>query len=399
MHQSLQIFQQELKDELHKILQYWMQHTIDRKHGGFYGSVDNNNHPVPGAAKAVVLHARILWTFSVAYRKSEEKTLLEIADRAFDYILKKFNDREYGGVYWSVDEKGNMLEGRKQIYGLAFCIYGMSEYAAATSNKNALDYAIQLYTLIEKYSFDPLHNGYFEAFSREWASLNDLRLSAKDVNEKKTMNTHLHIVEAYAALYKVWPNENLQKRIQNLLKIIDTHFISYHTYHLRLFFDEQWNERVDVISYGHDIEAAWLLQQCAEIIAHKEWINKYQQHAIGLTTAAMRGLDKDGGLWYEYEQKTNHLVKEKHWWPQAEAMIGFFNAYQLTKDETYLKHAINSWNFIKLYLLDNTNGEWFWGVNEDYSIMQGQDKAGFWKCPYHNARACMEMSNRINSFF
>lgn len=398
MQQKLQIFQQELKEELHNILEYWMQHAIDKKHGGFYGSIDNNNQPVSGAKKGIVLNARILWTFSAAYRLVNEKFLLTIADRAFDYITKKFIDRRYGGVYWSVDEKGNMPEGRKQIYGLAFCIYGISEYAAATNKKDVLDYAIQLYNLIEKYSFDPVCNGYLEAFSGEWGPLDDLRLSAKDANEKKTMNTHLHIIEAYAALYKVWPNENLKQRIENLLAVIDQYFINHETHHLRLFFNEQWNERADVISYGHDIEAGWLLLQCAEIISSENRVKMYQQHAVDLANAAMRGLDKDGGLWYEYEQNSKHLVKEKHWWPQAEAMIGFFNAYQLTKDETYLKHAVKSWNFIKSHLLDKMNGEWFWGVNKDYSIMQKQDKAGFWKCPYHNARACMEVIARIETY-
>lgn len=397
-YQSLQEFQQELKHELHNILQYWMQYSIDWRHGGFYGSISNDNRPAAKAVKGIVLNTRILWTFSAAFRQSKEKSLLKIADRAFDFITEKFIDRQFGGVYWSVGENGNMLEGRKQIYGLAFCIYGMSGYAAATNKKDVLDHAIRLYNLIEKYSFDPVWNGYYEAFSREWGPLDDLRLSAKDANEKKTMNTHLHIIEAYAALYKVWPNENLEQRIENLLAIVDQYFINHETHHLRLFFDEQWNERAGVISYGHDIEAAWLLLQSAEIIDHKVWIKKFQQYAIELTNAAMRGLDKDGGLWYEYEQDSKCLVKEKHWWPQAEAMIGFFNAYQLTNDGTYLKHAMNSWDFIKSHLLDKTNGEWFWGVNEDYSIMQGQDKAGFWKCPYHNARACMEVIARIETY-
>lgn len=397
MQQLLQKFQQELKEELSNILEYWMQHTSDKKYGGFYGSINNSNHPSPAAPKSVVLHARILWTFSVAYRQSRNNAHLKIASRAFEYITRKFNDAAYAGVYWSVDETGKMLDDRKQIYGLAFCIYGLSEYAAATESKNALDYAIQLYNLIEKYSFDPVNNGYMEAFSRKWGSANDLRLSAKDVNEKKTMNTHLHIVEAYAALYKVWPGEKLKQRIENLLAVINQHFIDLETYHLRLFFDEQWNERKDVISYGHDIEAGWLLLQCAEIIDNSHWIQKYHQHAIGLTNAAVEGLDKDGGLWYEYEQNSKHLIKEKHWWPQAEAMVGFLNAYQLTKDEACLNHAVNSWNFIKTYLLDKINGEWFWGVNENYSVMQNQDKAGFWKCPYHNARACMEMIARIET--
>lgn len=399
MQQELELLQKELEEELQNILRYWMHTAVDNRHGGFLGSVDHHNNPVSGAPKGIVLNARILWTFSAAYRHTKDTALLHIAERAFAYIIHHFNDEVYGGVYWSVDENGIMSEGRKQVYGLAFCIYGCSAYAAAGNNTAALDYAIQLYKLVEQYSYDPVNNGYIEAFTREWAPLEDVRLSAKDVNAKKTMNTHLHIIEAYAALYRVWPDDILRGRIENLLSLIDTYFINHTTHHLRLFFDEHWNEQIDVISFGHDIEAAWLLLQCAEIINSIQWINKYRKHAVQLVHAAMRGLDTDGGLWYEYDKDNNQLVKEKHWWPQAEAMIGFFNAYQLTNDRTYLDYTLKSWTFIKSYLLDKQHGEWFWGVNEDYSIMSGKDKIGFWKCPYHNARACMELIRRIDSCF
>ncbi|CAN5547616.1 cellobiose 2-epimerase [soil metagenome] len=395
MHQKIQILKQELQEELNNILNYWMEHTIDETNGGFYGSVLNDNSVKSNAAKGVVLNARILWTFSAACNFQKDQQYLVIAERAMHYIIDHFGDKEYGGVYWSVDAKGNMLEGRKQIYGLAFCIYGMSEYYAATKNRLALQYAIELYKCIELHSYDTVHKGYFEAFSKEWQSLNDLRLSAKDANEKKTLNTHLHIIEAYANLYKVWPDETLKDKIEELLYLFDQRFINHETGHLRLFFDEHWKEKVDVISYGHDIEAAWLLLQCAEIIQHDFWLEKFKKRAIAITQAAMRGLDKDGGLWYEYEQHTKHLIKEKHWWPQAEAMIGFFNACQLSRDEKYIELALQTWQFIKDHLLDKNNGEWYWGVTEDYSIMEEQDKAGFWKCPYHNARACMEILQRI----
>jgi len=395
MQPQLETFRNELKGELESILQYWMQYTLDEKNGGFEGSVDNNNEPLAGAPKGLVLNARILWTFSTASRFLQDEKLLTVSHRAFNYILDHFQDKKYGGVYWSVDEKGTMLESRKQVYGQAFCIYGMSAYFAATGNPVALEFAISLYELIEKYSYDVWENGYLEAFSRSWGPLEDLRLSEKDANEKKTMNTHLHIIEAYAALYKVWPDEQLKMKMEGLLELIDRYFINHQTGHLRLFFDEYWNEKVDVISYGHDIEAGWLVQQCAEFIGNEKWISLFKTHAILLTKAAMRGLDEDGGLWYEYEQAQQKLIKEKHWWPQAEAMIGFFNAWQVSGDETYLTHCINSWSFIKEHLLDKTKGEWYWGIRENKSIMSGQDKAGFWKCPYHNGRACMELITRI----
>ncbi len=281
------------------------------------------------------------------------------------------------------------------MYALAFCIYGLSEYYAASKNNHALMIALELYNAIEKYSYDANNKGYFEAFERNWSEAKDIRLSAKDANEKKTMNTHLHIIEAYASLYKVHLSSTLKNKIIELLELFDAHFIDHKTFHLKLFFDEAWHEKPDVISYGHDIEAAWLLLQCAEIIQHEKWISAYTNYAVKITDAATEGLDKDGGLWYEFNPSHQTLIKEKHWWPQAEAMIGFYNAFEITNDEKYLQHSINSWQFIKQYIIDKKNGEWFWGIKDDYSIMQNEDKAGIWKCPYHNSRACLEIIKRI----
>lgn len=317
------------------------------------------------------------------------------AQRAYDYILGYFIDKEYGGVYWAVDANGNMRDGRKQIYGLAFCIYGLAEYYKISNEQQSLDTAIDLYNCIELYSFDKNKNGYIEAFTREWAAISDLRLSEKDNNERKTMNTHLHIVEAYANLYAVWPDAGLKEKTSNLLFLFDRYFVNSANHHLNLFFDDDWQLKSSLQSYGHDIEAAWLLLQCAEIIEEEKWIDQFRQYAVPVTEAATEGLDADGGLWYEYEPDGDQLIHEKHSWPQAEAMIGFYNAYQLTEKEKYLQMSLRSWEFVKKHIKDKENGEWFWGVNGDYTIMP-KEKTGFWKCPYHNSRACIELVKRIN---
>ncbi|HXB44776.1 MAG TPA: AGE family epimerase/isomerase, partial [Puia sp.] len=265
----------------------------------------------------------------------------------------------------------------------------------ASRDRKTLQAAIELFKKIEQYSFDKQQKGYYEAFSRDWELVADLRLSSKDANEKKTTNTHLHIVEAYSNLFEVWEDEWLKTQIENLLEVFLKYIIDPETGHLNLFFDEQWNKKLNVISYGHDIEAAWLLLQCAEKIKSHKFIEEMKKTAITLTNALGEGLDSDGGLWYEFDKDKNHLIHEKHSWPQAEAMIGFMNAYQISQDETYLEKSFNSWQFIKHHIKDTENGEWFWGVNQDNSIMQGRDKAGFWKCPYHNTRACLEIINRI----
>lgn len=387
-------YKEEVTKELTDILAWWENYTVDKGYGGFYGSINNENIADTAAPKGIVLNSRILWTFSAATIYTASEKQLALATRVFNYILRYFIDTEYGGVFWSVDKVGKAHDSRKQIYGIAFCIYGLSEYYKLTGNSMALHTAKQLFSQIEEHSLDKIKGGYTEALTRDWQPLHDLRLSEKDDNEKKTMNTHLHIVEAYANLYRVWPDKKLRERIIGLLEIFDTHIINRQTNHLNLFMDEDWTIKSTLQSFGHDIEAAWLLQECAEVAEHNVYINKFKETAIKLADAAAEGLDKDGGLWYEYEPVTNHLMKEKHSWPQAEAMVGFFNAWQITGDQKYLDYSIRSWDFIKQHIKDNQHGEWYWGVYDDYTTME-KDKAGFWKCPYHNSRACLEIIKRL----
>ncbi|HZE83345.1 MAG TPA: AGE family epimerase/isomerase [Puia sp.] len=390
---SLPGYRKELEQELRSILDYWMQQTVDLEHGGFYGKIDGDNKVHPAAPKGVVLNSRICWAFSAAYNHTGNPDHLSVARRASDYLLAHFLDPEYGGTFWSVDWQGILLNGRKQIYGLAFCLYGLSEYFLAGRDQQALDQAISLFRLIEEHSYDPQRKGYYEAFTREWAPLEDLRLSPKDANERKTMNTHLHVIEAYTNLYRAWPDTLLKQQVAGLLEVFERYIIDRHTGHLVLFFSEDWDPRSTILSFGHDIEAAWLLQEAAETIGDDRWIATTKEWALKIADAAAEGLDKDGGLWYE--QEGGGLVTEKHSWPQAEAMVGFFNAWQVSGDNKWLVRSMASWDFVKNYMKDPLFGEWFWGVRADHSPMPGQDKAGFWKCPYHNSRACMEIIKRI----
>jgi mannobiose 2-epimerase len=391
---QLEQYKKELHIELSSILKFWQENTIDNEFGGFYGKLDNSNNIFTRAPKGSVLNSRILWTFSAAYNLTGNDDYLRTAERVFGYFVDHFIDKKYGGVYWSVDFKGDPLDTKKQFYALSFAIYGLSEYYRCTKNKEAKELAKELYYLIIEYSYDTINGGYIEALSEDWKEIDDLRLSKKDANEKKSMNTHLHVLEGFANLYRIWSDEVLKNKIAELINIFLDHIIDKKTNHLVLFFDEKWNVKSNIISFGHDIEAAWLIQEAAEVIGDNELVEKIKIKSVEIANAAAEGLDKDGGLWYEYNADENHLIKEKHSWPQAESMIGFFNAWQISGDEKYLNKSISGWRFVKEHIIDKKNGEWFWGVTENYSLMK-EDKVGIWKCPYHNSRACIELINRI----
>jgi len=380
--------------ELDNVLKYWSTYTIDTVAGGFYGAVDNENIPDADTIKGSVLNARILWSFSAAYNLWKKPEHLQIAKRALDYIVAHFIDTRYGGVYWSVNSNGEPADTKKQIYGIAFTIYGLAEYYKATQDNDALKLAIKLYNDIEQHSFDTEKGGYLEAFTAGWNLIGDLRLSDKDANEKKTMNTHLHVLEAYTTLYQVWPDEGLNTQIRRLIACFEDHIVDSKG-HLVLFFDEDWQVKSNAVSYGHDIEASWLLQEAAEVLHDEELTARITTLAVKIAKASAEGLNADGSMNYEYEPNQNHLISERHWWVQAEAVVGYYNAYQNTGEHQFFNKAAAVWTYTRQHLIDNKKGEWFWGINDDGSLMDGYGKVGLWKCPYHNSRACIEMIKRL----
>jgi mannobiose 2-epimerase len=377
---------------LTSILTYWMDHTIDPG-GGFQGRIHADNRVESDAPKGSVLNARILWTFSAAYRHERREDYLNTATRAYAYIRDHFIDRRHGGVYWSVDAAGRPLDTKKQVYALAFMVYGLAEYYAATGLPQALEEAICLYRDIETHSLDSVKGGYLEAFAVDWGPLGDMRLSAKDANEKKTMNTHLHILEAYTNLYRVWKDPVLREQIRHLIDDFLRYMIDPSTGHLVLFLDEDWQPRSDTVSFGHDIEASWLLLEAAEAIG--ETPASLRRVALDMVDAACEGLAPDGSLYYEYEPSQSHWRKEKHWWVQAEAMVGLVNAWQLSGDTAYRDRFQRVWAFTNEHIIDHRGGEWVWGRHDDNTLMEGEDKVGIWKCPYHNGRALLELIRRL----
>lgn len=382
-------FRAEAEAALHdNILPFWTR-LADEIRGGWYGTVKGDGILVPDAPKGAVLHARILWAFSAAYRVTGRKEYFAQAARAKEYLLTRFYDSEYGGIYWSLAADGTPLDTKKQFYALGFAVYGLSEYARATGDPEALEYAVRLYRDIETHSFDPAGDGYTEAAARDWSKLGDVRLSAKDANERKTMNTHLHILEPYTNLYRVLRTGEVRARLVHLIELFLGRIWSPSTGHLGLFFDDHWHSRDAGVSYGHDIEASWLLLEAAREAGDPALTARVTDAAARIAAAAGDGLQTDGSLIYErHADGTSDL--ERHWWVQAENVVGQLWLWRYHGDDAALARAAACWDYIRDRLIDHTGGEWWWGILSDGTPDRANDKAGFWKCPYHNTRMCLE---------
>lgn len=377
------------------ILPFWLEKTIDRENGGFYGRIDGHGVLHKEAEKGAILNARILWTFSAAYRVLRKPEYLEAATRAKDYVIAHFYDKEFGGTYWSLDYLGQPKDTKKQFYAIGFMIYGLSEYARATGDKEALDYAIRLFDTIESHSFDRENNGYIEACTREWGEIADMRLSDFDANYPKSQNTHLHIIEPYTNLFRVWKDERIERALRNLINIFTDHILNPETHHLDLFFENDWTRGAGHLeSYGHDIECSWLMHEAALVLGDKDVLAKVEPVVQMVAKASEKGLNADGSMIHEANLDTGHVDDDLHWWVQAETVVGFFNIYQYFGDETALDKAERCWQYIKDNLIDRENGEWYWSRHADGTLNTDDDKAGFWKCPYHNGRMCLEIIER-----
>lgn len=374
------------------ILGFWSRKMVDPI-GGFYGRMDGLGKLHEDADKGVILNTRILWTYAAAYQVTGNPKHKMMADRAYEYVTSRFIDSKNGGVYWMLDRQGNVTVDKKQTYAQAFAIYALSEYHKINEYKRALDHAKRIYGLVEEHAYDPLHKGYLEALNKEWQPLRDVRLSEKDMNAAKTMNTHLHVLEAYTNLFRVWPDEGLRKQLISLIELMVDKLVNENG-HFELFFDESWTLLSSEVSFGHDIEGSWLLYEATELVGDEDLLARIKPIALAMVKAGMEGQDTDGGLMYE-AHADGTLDEDKHWWPQAEALVGLVNAWQVTGDELFLLKMKEVWKFIRTYLMDK-DGEWHWKVNKHGDIDYQEDKAGPWKGPYHNGRAMVELMNRLS---
>jgi len=380
---------QELNSELNNILYYWTKNTIDYEYGGFVGQINHYNQIIPQASKGIILNTRILWSFSAASNHLKTNNYKVICDRAFHYLKTFFNDETNKGVFWELDFKGTPINKRKQVYAQAFAIYALSEYYLFTKNEDAKNWAISIFDCIEKHAKDTLNSGYFEAFNEDWSPIEDMRLSDKDMNASKTMNTHLHVLEAYTTLLKIYDNDQLRNSLRLLIELIFEKFLNTKN-HYDLFFDDQWHLLSNTVSYGHDIETAWLVIEAAKAVNDAALVNQANAMAIKVANTFLNeAIDDDGAVLNEKNLTTNHTDTDKHWWPQVEALIGLKYAYALHPDKRYLETSVKIWAFIKKHLIDHKNGEWFFRVDKNGNVYTEEDKVSMWKAPYHTSRACI----------
>ena len=391
-----QKLKREFEDELTcNILPFWMTHAVDETNGRLHAAVGNDLRVDKDAPRSAVLCARVLWTFSVAYRRFGEAAYLAMAEQTYDNLTHVFWDPEHGGLYWHVDHQGHPSSDRKHHYAQAFGIYGLSEFHRATGDSRSLELAQELFRLLETHAYDPVDEGYFEGSSRDWRPLADARLSDRDLDSRKSMNTMLHILEAYTNLLRVWDDGRLREQLECLVRTFANRILDTRTGHLKLFFDEHWQSLSEMASYGHDIEGSWLLCEATESSVDRALRDDAYRLAIVLADGVLRdGLDLDGGLFTE-GSPDGIRDDRRQWWPQAEGIVGFYNAYQLTGDERFAEAAIGCWRYVQDRFVDRANGDWFKRLTPDGDPDPTSYKSGPWDCPYHQSRACLEMLNRL----
>jgi mannobiose 2-epimerase len=360
------------------------------------GWLANDLTPDRTQPKGLIVNARILWTFSTVYRTRPEPLFAEMATRAFDFLMGKFWDPQQGGAYWRLDDTGKALDDSKKIYGQAFVIYALTEFHRAFGSPAALARARELFDLVESHAHDERFGGYVEVCRRDWTEAgSEARLSDKDMNEKKSMNNHLHVLEAYTNLHRVWPDRLVAARLRELIELFLDRILDARTNHLHHFFDERWHVRSDTYTFGHDIEASWLLLEAAEELRDEALVNRVRPAARRLAeTALNEGLSADGAM--RYEGKGGQCIDPGcECWPQAEALVGFLNAFELTGDRKFLTAALGVWDYVQQHLVDRERGEWFWRIAPEGKPDPKLPKVSEWKGPYHVSRACLEIIHRL----
>jgi len=387
-------FAQELKEHLEgKILPFW-EGLKDDEFGGFYGLLDINLKLDQKAVKGCILNSRILWFFSNAYLEGYGEDTLLYADHAF-YFLKQFCvDKQNGGLYWSLSYDGKPYDTIKHTYNQAFAVYALASYYDASKNEEALKLAYQIYNIIENQCKDDI--GYLEAFTDNWKPANNDKLSENGIIAEKTMNTHLHVFEAYTELYRVTKDEKIAANLRSIMNIFSEKMYNPKLHRQEVFFDSEFNSILDLHSYGHDIETCWLIDRGTMILEDTSYIELMNVMTQDLAKETLQVAYKGHSLMAESESGVVDTLRI--WWVQCEAMIGFYNEYQKSGKEEYAEASYDIWKYILTYLDDKREGsEWYSEVDEKGNPSTAKPIVELWKCPYHNGRMFFEMIRRLEN--
>jgi len=381
-----QLKQEIVQDLTENLLPFWVTHIPDPG-GGFYGVLRFDGTPIPDADKGGILNSRLIWTFSAAYRMLGDEQYKMLADNAQRYFIDHFIDKEYGGTYTSVKADGTPSDMEKMTYQNAFAIYGLSEHYRTTGNKESLEVAISVYNTLVAHAYDPVNGGYIESFTREWTMI--------EKGFPKTMNNNLHVLEALTNLYRVWPDQGLREQLIRQIDIMSNKILNQATWHENLYLTMNWVNQQDIDSYGHDIEFSWLLVEAAEVLGGEKILEDTRRIAVNIAEVQLvQGFNEIGAMYYE--KSDGQMVMNFEWWPQAESVVGYVNAWQISGEQKYLDAAIRSWNFIKTYMIDKECGGWYRNVNADGTPIRNRVKADQWTCPYHNSRMGFEVMSRFS---
>ncbi len=387
---------------LNDILPFWEKYDVDEENGGFYGVVNRDGTPVKDGPKCLVLNARLVWTFSSAYRILKDEKYKTLAKRAYDYLVEYFIDKEYGGCYFMLDAKGNPIDDKKFVYGNAFAIYALSEYCRAFDCDEARVKAIAIRDLLDKYAFDAKNPGYWEALTRDWKY--ELERQVSNINphaeSTKTMNTHLHLIEAYTCLLRVEKTQYQADKVRMFLNIMLDKVYDSDIAHYKMFFRDDWSYTDPDISYGHDIEGTWLMMETAEVLNQEDMWMKAKPMCVRMAgTCLDESVLPDGSMIYEYNPVEKTINTMRSWWVQAEEVVGFLNAWQYGGGDRFLDASLKAFEFIDKYVVDHEYGEWFASVGNNGEVLASKrmGKIDGWKCPYHNARMCFEIIERYEN--
>ncbi len=395
---EIEAFSKRVSDHLfNHILPFWSGPALDNEQGGWMAWLSNDLKPDRSKAKGLVLNTRILWTFAAAHDVRQEARYHDLDDRALDWVMNRFWDSQYGGAFWRLNDSGKVLDDSKQVYGEAFCMYALAQYHLAFNAPPALARARELFALLDKHAHEPKHGGYLEARSRNWTSAVPSQVGGHELGATKSMNTNLHVLEALTTLYRAWKDPLLAERLREMIRLFREKILDARTQHFHHFFDDSWKVLSDNYTFGHDIEGSWLLCEAAEALGDKALQHEVEQVAVRMADVALKeGVSADGGLCYE--GKAGKIVEAgKDWWPQAEALVGFINAYQICREAKYLDAARQVWDFIDRHIADHVHGDWFWRVDAEGKLDPKPPKVSEWKGPYHSGRACLEAAQRLSN--